>query len=477
MPVLRARAAALGVLALGAAATPVSAAPPANDDRRQATPLAIPDRVSASLREATPDRTDPNPFCGPRLGPSVWYRLPAVVSGRAGVEIRAAAGDGTLVAVFRQERGVLVREDCDVSDRRGVAAVRFQGDGASRYLVQVASGTGAEAGPFTLTTFRPDPEPSLPAAPLRAGRLTGVLDPVRDPEDAASVRLDAGVTHRVAIHSRGAGCARALVLPPGTADLSGTPAAVLGCDGYATLTPGPGEGGRYTVVPFVTRTTPAPARYRLFVARAGRDDLAPGTALPVGRRVTGVVAGRGVDRVDVHSLRVGRRSRVRVRLTTAGAMDMSLYTQGGRLLDCACDSDGDLELERATAPGTYMLVVRAFPGRGGRYRLLRTERTITSARTTADGGRTAVARAGAAVRLAVRVTPAPAGGRVTMDVEGFDPVEGWLFRRRFTPPVAGGVAAVTWVVPAAGRWRVRGAYLGSPADSPSPAGTALITAR
>jgi hypothetical protein len=96
---------------------------------------------------------------------------------------------------------------------------------------------------------------------------------------------------------------------------------------------------------------------------------------------------------------------------------------------------------------------------------------------TANGSGAAAAAAGLPVQVAVRVGPVPAGGTAVVDADAFDPVAGWLFRRRLTAAVVGGVARMSWTPPTAGRWRLRGSYLGTPTDSPSGAGTARVTVR
>lgn len=473
---LRAALAPVPALLLFAASAAV-AAPPANDARTAPSDLAVPQRLSASLAEATADPADPNPFCGVPPGPSVWYRPAAGLSGRIGIELTTPEGQGTFVAVFRREGGDLARVVCDLSDRGGRAGLFFTADRDERYLVMVGAGVRADAGRFTLETFRPDPPAVLPGPLLPVAGVRSRVDVIRDADDAWSTVMRPGTTYRVAVSSPVACGVGMRVFAPGAGDPDTRRAVVArGCGGYLTLTPGPGEGGRHGIL---VDANPGArnVRYDLFAAPAGRDDLAPGIPLPERARRSGSVSGRGIDRVDVWGVTVTRRSRIRLRLSTPGRVDLRLYTQAGRLLECACGDAGDLELERAAAPGEYSVIVQAPDGAGGRYRLVRSTRTITTARVTANGSGSATAVAGLPVTVAVRVDPVPAGGTAQVDVDAFDPVAGWLFRRRLGAAVVGGVARMSWTPPTAGRWRLRGSYLGTSTDSPSGAGTARVTVR
>lgn len=449
----------------------------ANDARATPDALAVPTSLAASLADATPDGTDPSAGCGVAAGgPSLWYQPTAGLRGRVGLELHAVGGSGTAVAVYRRdEEGDLSRVVCDATDRRGDAGLFFTAADDERYLVMVAAGVRAEAGRFSLQTFRPEPPATLPGAPLPAAGVRAAVDVLRDTDDAWSTVMRPGVTYRIAV-AAAVPCGVGIGLyAPGVHDPDGDPVARRACGGYLTYTPAAGQGGRYGLL---VDANPGARRvgYRLRVAPAGVDDLAPGLPLPERTARTAAVSSRGVDQVDVWGFTVTRRSRVRLRLATAGAVDLRLYSAAGRLLQCACGEEGALELERAALPGRYVAVVSAPAGGGGRYRLLRTSRVITTARTLVNGARTTVTTAGRSVAVAVQVSPAPVGGTATVDLDAFDPVAGWLFRRRFTLPVIGGAARIAWTPPTAGRWRLRGDYSGTPTDSPAPAGTALVVA-
>lgn len=468
---------AAAVVLLLVAPSAGGAVPPANDQRSAPEAATLPGSLAASLADATADPADPPAGCGVAPGgPTLWYRPEPGLRGRIGFELHAAAGVGSAVAVFRRdEEGDLSRIVCDATDRAGDAGVFFTAAGDERYLVMVAAGIRAETGRFSLQSFRPDPPAVLPGAALPPSGIRARVDVLRDTDDAWSAVMRSGVTYRIAATSA-LGCAVGVgVFAPGVRDPDEGPVAGRRCGGYLTYTPGPGQGGRFGIL---VDANPGARRvgYRLRVSPAGPDDLAPGLPLPERADRRGAVSSRGIDQVDVWGFAVTRRSRVRLRLATAGALDLRLYTAAGRLLECACGETGDRELERAALPGRYVAVVGAPAGGGGRYRLRRTSRAITAATTLADGSRIATASAGRPVSVTVRVSPVPAGGTATLDLDAFDPVAGWLFRRRFVTPVVGGVARISWTPPSVGRWRVRGDYSGTPTDSPAPGGSALIVA-
>lgn len=468
-----------GLLALAAAVAPAAAAPPANDARTSAAPLTVPDRVSGTLVEATAEQAEPRPPCGPRPGPTVWFRMEPV-AGRVALELKAVEGAGTVVAVYRREGGDLAPEICDASDRRGDAGVVFTADRGERYLVQVATGVRGDPGAFTLGVFRPENPPALPGRRLPAAGGRGTVDVLRDAEDAFSMVMRSGVTYRVNL-DQGAdpGCRVGYrILAAGSRDLDGTSVANRPCGGYLTYTPGPDDGGVHAIVVEARSSSGVRSpRYLLTAGALGADDQAPGLPLPLGSPVRGVVSGKGLDRLDLYRFEVTQRSRVRLRLATPGASTLRLLRAEGGTIQCACGQEGNLELERALAPGEYLALVQAQDGRGGRYRLLRTSRTITSAALSVNGSSDATASPGASVTVRLRVTPTVSGGRVTIDAAQYDPLGGWRFRRRLTGTVSGGVASVAFRPTGPGPWRFTGEYLGSPTASPAAASSARLTVR
>ena len=102
-------------------------------------------------------------------------------------------------------------------------------------------------------------------------------------------------------------------------------------------------------------------------------------------------------------------------------------------------------------------------------------REITSTGMMISGSRSAKAGPGRSVRLEARTTPAPGGGLVKMQINRFDPLEGWQFSRMIRVRVgSGGVAAVHWTPPSVGRWQVRATYRGTRSSSPSRSNVARL---
>jgi hypothetical protein len=400
------------------------------------------------------------------------------VGGRVGLELAAAEGAGNIVAVYRREGGDLVPVICDATDRRGDGAVLFTADRGERYLVQVAAGVRGDAGTFTLQAFRPEAEPAVPGPRLRPAGARGTVDVIRDTEDAFSLVMRSGVTYRVNLDQGAArGCRVGLsILAAGARDLNSRPVAGRRCGGYLTYTPGPEDGGVHTLVVEARSSSGVRnPRYLLTAGPLAADDQAPGLPLPLGSPVRGVVSGKGLDRLDLYRFEVTERSRVRLRLATPGASNLRLMRDTGGTIQCACGIAGDLELERALAPGRYLAVVQAQDSRGGRYRLLRTSRTITAAALTVNGTIIATSRPGATVTVRLRVTPTVSGGRVRIDAEQYDPLGGWRFRKRLAATVSGGVASVAFRPTGVGPWRFSGEYLGTPSASPARASGARLT--
>jgi hypothetical protein len=117
--------------------------------------------------------------------------------------------------------------------------------------------------------------------------------------------------------------------------------------------------------------------------------------------------------------------------------------------------------------------VRPLDGAAGRYVLRRLARVITRSEMSVDGGSRATVPPGAAVGLALQVTPA-VDGPSTMRVERFDPLVGWLFHSTLRPTVRAGRATVSFRPPAVGRWRITGSFDGSRRAAPSEGGTVRV---
>jgi hypothetical protein len=139
-------------------------------------------------------------------------------------------------------------------------------------------------------------------------------------------------------------------------------------------------------------------------------------------------------------------------------------------------STDDTRVRRRLNRGRYVVAVQSAVGTpSGSYRLALRLRDVTSTSVQISGTRTAEVAPGNTVALACLVSPAPAGGRVELQIDRFDTLTGWHFHR--IARVAAG-ATMSWRPPAAGRWRVRARFLGTRGSAPSRSGYAyLLVAR
>ena len=74
--------------------------------------------------------------------------------------------------------------------------------------------------------------------------------------------------------------------------------------------------------------------------------------------------------------------------------------------------------------------------------------------------------------LSLATTPAPDAGRVKLQIDRFDPLEGWQFFKLLD--ASAGTGSVSWAPPALGRWRFRAAFTGTLTFSPSRSGYAFV---
>ena len=85
---------------------------------------------------------------------------------------------------------------------------------------------------------------------------------------------------------------------------------------------------------------------------------------------------------------------------------------------------------------------------------------------------------GTSATISVRVRPA-VSGPVTLVVQRFDPLAGWLFSSQRSIRASKGRAKLSYVAPAVGRWRVRATFIGTIGAGPSVSGfdEMLVVAR
>jgi len=461
------RIVAAALLSISAALpAPALAAPPANDQRAAAQPLALPAGVSGTTRDSTLEPDEPG-SCAELRG-SVWYAIQPA-AGRRLVARLAASGDlDAVVDVFQRTRSQLTPVACDVGNKRGQAEVSFRSPSKepASYLVRVGQRANSVPGSFRLDVFTPQPAPRPPGPQLPAGGVTRTVNDTTNASDAFSTVMRAGITYRIH-RAQAKGCTRLELFAPGTTDFEDdSPVKTAGCGGYFLFTPAAGEGGRYSLVVNAQQRRRNDQRYHLQVSRAREDDTSPGLPLANYQRARGSLRGSGVDVVDLYRFSIATKSQLRLRVS--GGFRLQLLRDNGARL-----GSGDGEFERRVSKGRYFVAVRALKTASGRYVLQRAARAVTRASITIDGKTSAQSAPGRAVRIAVHVKPGVAGP-VRITIERFDPLAGWQFNRRLTAVASGGGASVAFTPPSEGRWRASAEYRGTRLAAPSDTGLARL---
>jgi len=455
------------------------AAPPPNDDRGRAQSLgALPSTVRGTTVDAGNEVNEPGSCAGLTDG-SVWYALSGPAAARDLVLELDAAGDlDAAVDVFRRDRSQLTSLACDISNRRGRLTLDFTQPRNAELLIRVSARQDSARDAFTMRVVAPDAPERPPGRALGSAGASGSLDRVANPDDAYGTTMHAGTTYRVHLVSRER-CVNAALYAPGTRSFAdGEAVRSFDCDDYFLYTPGPGEGGRYSIQVQAPRSRRGALPYHVQVARAGEDDTAPGRELANDDRVRGALRGGGADVVDLYRFDVRRPSILDLRLRTGSSnpFNLQLVGAGGRRISCACGDFGAQAIRLKLKPGRYFAAVRARQGANGSYSLSRLARTITKTRVLVNGRRDADVLPGNGVTIRVGVTPG-AAGPVTVDVERFDPLAGWQFYTRFNRRASGGSAAIAFTPPSEGRWRVSATFNGSRQFAPSgPAGASFTVA-
>ena len=476
MKTLRSTALAAAVAALLLITATALAAPPSNDNREDAPAVAVPSTTSGTTEEATREANEPAERCG-SPGGSVWYRLDVPADGRVSVSLKAQGELGASVEVLRRGRTALASADCDVTDEAGEAATSIPVKNGEGYLIRVSQQTGSVPGTFELDVQFEAPTPRAPGAKLPRRGASGRLHPVLRPAAAYSTTMREGRPYRINIdgETEDEGCLDLQVFEPGTDDFDEEePKFTLGCEGYKVFTPGPGDGGRYSLVARANRDDTGSQAFRLQVAPAGGDDVAPGVFIRNYARKRGSVNANGVDVVDLYRFDVTRRSDLDLVLATDGGMDLQLLRESGGRLRCACDGSGG-RIRARVGRGRYFAAVKAQRGDGGSYELRRVSRTITRTSVAINGRRRSTVRPGRTVPITARVSPG-VSGPVTIVVYRFDPIEGWRYSQRFRRNSRGGTVSAPLRLSQPGRWRARAVFHGTRAASESRTKYAFVPA-
>lgn len=437
------------------------AAPPSNDNRAGARELSLPASLTGTTVDSTLETDEPG-SCAPLKG-SVWYSLTAASDTRIVTSANNAGNlDGT-IQVFERRRSQLRPVICETSDDDGEALVSFKPTKGATYLVRVGQLSNSVPGTFRLDVFAPQPPATGPGPQLPAGGVSRELDSVQNTDDAWSMRMRSGTSYRVNLTTSGEdGCVALELYAPGTRDFEdASPVRRQRCGGYVLFTPGAGEGGRYSMRAVAAPRRRGQQRYHLQAARALTDDTAPGLFLGNYERARGSLQGRGADVVDLYRFDVARRSDLRLALS-GGEFELLLLSERGRRIDSSESGDA---VSRRVSPGRYFAAVRSPSGASGRYTLTRTSRTITSTRISMEGRSSPNRR----IPITVRVSPG-ASGPVTITIQRFDPLGGWLFFRQIRTHSSGGTASAGFVPTGVGRWRARAEFGGSRGAAPSETG-------
>lgn len=476
MNTLRSTALAAATAALLLIATTAIAAPPSNDDREDAPAVAVPSTTTGTTEESTREPNEPAERCG-SPGGTVWYRLDAPANGRIAVSLKAQGELGASVEVLRRGRTALTSAACDVTDESGEAVTSVPVKTGEGYLIRVTQQTGSVAGTFEIDVQFEAPTPRAPGAKLSRKGASGRLHPVLRPAAAYSTTFRDGRPYRINLAggTEDGGCLQLQVFEPGTGDFDEEdPKFTVGCEGYKVFTPGPGDGGRYSLVVRADRDDTGSQPYRLQAAPAGGDDVAPGVFIRNYARKRGSVSAGGVDVVDLYRFDVTRRSDLDLVLDTDAGMDLQLLRESGGRLRCACDGTGG-RIRARVGRGRYFAAVKAQRGEGGAYELRRVSRTITRTSIAINGRRRSTVRPGRTVPITARVSPG-VGGPVTLIVYRFDPIEGWRYAQRFRRNSRGGTVSAPLRLSQPGRWRARAVFHGTRSASESRTRYAFVTA-
>ena len=423
--------------------------PPSNDALKGAKPLGkLPARVKGSTVGATAGDDDPD--CDFDTG-TVWY---AVAPGRAErliVRLHAAGDLDAAAGVVRRIRSQTRTVDCWGTNAKGDAVGVFGVERGARYFVVVGQAGGSPPGDFTLAVLPGEARERAPGKPLPRAGVRSTVNGLTDVNDLWWAPLTAGHTYRIAFRSK----------PCTRVGLSGPHGNLrtLSCSGYTTFTPGPDGGGRY-LFEIVAPPRLGVTAYALRIAPAGPDDVGVGSALQNLHTVRGTLAPAALDAVDLFHFDVAQRSDVRLRLAKPRDRNfvIRLLTDTGAVL-----ATSSAEINRRVERGRFVVAVHGGPAtKPGRYGLSLAVRQLTK---TELGASAKEVPPRTPLTLTITLTPPPGNGWVEIQIDRFDPLTGWQFNRKLRVRTV--QQSVTWVPPAAGRWRARAAFTGTLLFSPS----------
>jgi hypothetical protein len=462
--------------------TPVAPAvpAPANDERANAQPIrSLPASINGTTVGATTEPGERESACMPPTTASVWYSLRAQSAQRIALDLAAGGElDGT-IDVYHAVRSQLDSVGCQQTEGHGKASLSFKASKNGLYLIRVAALANSQLASFSLEVFLPTPAIGPPGAPLPSGGVNGRVDRIQNINAAYSFTLHAGVSYLISLANETEhACVSGALYAPGTTSFggeeeeSGSGLLQINCGGYRLFTPGPGQGGRYSLDITPRTSYRGIQRFHLQVAPAGPAETAPGLTLGNYAHAHGYLSGRSVRVLRLYRMEVTSHSNLTLRLSAPDSAEfkLQLRNQSGNVIECDCEGSGSQTLQHQLQPGTYYAVVSVRNGSSGNFTLVRESRTITSTSLSFSSSK---ASPGEGIGIDVKVSPA-ASGPVVVEIERFDPVFGWQFYRQETAFVSEGAASIPFVPPAVGQWRAKATYEGSRTSSPSAVGFSYL---
>jgi hypothetical protein len=448
---------------------------PANDTFAGAQVIhTLPATLGGTLVGATVEPLEAPAECGSGSEHTVWYSLRTPSVERVAINLAAAGALDANIEVFHAVRSQLNRIDCETTDSHGKASLSFKSSKNGLYDIRVAAQQASQLAGFTLEVFLPTPAVAPPGPRLPAGGVSGKVDRIQNVNAAYSMIMHSGVSYLINLTNKTAGgCVSGGLFAPGTSSFEeGSPLLHIGCGGYRLFTPGPGQGGVYSIQITPRTSFRAVQRFHLEVAPAGPDETAPGIGLVNYAHEHGHLNGNGIRVLRLYRLDIATHSNLSLKLLAPDSANFNLQLRNlnGQVIECECGSSGNQTLVHQLAPGRYYAVVSARGATAGNYTLIRESRTITR---TSVSFSSAKARPGQPLGIDVKVSPT-VSGPVTVDIERFDPVFGWQFYSRRAAFASGGSASVAFTPPAVGRWRANASYGGSRTASPSAVGFSYL---
>jgi len=471
-------------LAQAAPGTPVAPAvpAPANDERANAQVIhTLPASINGTTVGATLEPGESQSSCGVPTTSSVWYSVRASSSERIALDLAAGGELDATIDVYHAVRSQLDSVGCQQTEGHGKASLSFKASKNGLYLIRVAALASSQLASFSLEVFLPTPAIGPPGASLPSGGVSGRVDRIQNINAAYSYTMHAGVSYLISLANETEhACVSGALYAPGTSSFggeeeeSGSGSALLqiNCGGYKLFTPGPGQGGRYSLDITPRHSFRGIQRFHLQIAPAGPAETAPGLALGNYARARGYLSGRSARVLRLYRMEVTSHSNLTLKLAAPSSAEfkLQLRNRNGNVIECQCEGSGSQTLQHQLQPGTYYAVVSVRNGTAGNFTLVRESRTITSTSLSFSSSKAAP---GEGLGIDVKVSPA-ASGPVVVEIERFDPVFGWQFYRQETAYVSEGAASIPFTPPAVGQWRAKATYEGSRTSSPSAVGFSYL---